>query len=87
MTRILSARQNRNVASTIAVPGLSIISKDGKRSSYLLCLLAMTKCSILINVTTDMSPTGDLLVTLIFLWGGVLLSLLRGPRVLHQHCT
>ena len=26
-----------------------------------------------------MSPTGDLLVTLIFAWGGALLSLLRDP--------
>ena len=43
--------------------------------------------SVLISVTTDMSPTGDLLVTLIFLWGGVLSSLLRGPRVLHWHGT
>ena len=30
-----------------------------------------------------LSSTGDLLVTLTFLWGGVLSSLLRGPRVLH----
>ena len=43
--------------------------------------------SVLISVTTDMSPTGDLLVTLIFRWGGVLSSLLRGPRVLHWPCT
>ena len=43
--------------------------------------------SVLISVTTDMSPTGDLLVTLIFDWGGVHLSLLSGPRVLHWHGT
>ena len=35
--------------------------------------------SVLISVTTDKSPTGDLLVTLIFIWGGVLSSLLMGP--------
>jgi hypothetical protein len=34
-------------------------------------------------VTTDMSPTGDLLVTYIFVGGNVLLSLLRGFKVLN----
>ena len=34
--------------------------------------------SVLISVTTDMSPTGDLLVTSIFAGENVLLSLLRG---------
>ena len=34
-----------------------------------------------------MSPTGDLLVTLIFAWEGVLLSLLGTLRVLHWHGT
>ena len=34
-----------------------------------------------------MSPTGDLLVTLIFLRGGSPASLLKDPRALHQHCT
>ena len=34
-----------------------------------------------------MSPTGDLLVTFIFVWGGVSSSLLRSPRVLHWHGT
>ena len=43
--------------------------------------------SVLISVTTDMSPTGDLLVTLIFAWGDVLLSLLGDSRVLHWHRT
>ena len=43
--------------------------------------------SVLISVTTDMSPTGDLLVTFIFDWGDVLLSLLGGSHVLHWHCT
>jgi hypothetical protein len=38
-------------------------------------------------VTTDMSPTGGLLVTLIFLRGSVLLSLLRDFRVLRWHGT
>ena len=43
--------------------------------------------SVLISVTTDMSPTGDLIVTSIFVWGGAFLSLLRGLRVLRQNCT
>ena len=34
-----------------------------------------------------MSPTGDLLVTFIFVGGNVLLSLLRGFQVLHWHGT
>ena len=34
-----------------------------------------------------MSPTGDLLVTSIFLWGGAHSSLLSGPRVLRWHST
>ena len=34
-----------------------------------------------------MSPTGDLHVTLIFLWGGARLSLLRDPHMLHWHGT
>ena len=42
---------------------------------------------IYISVTTDMSPTGDLLVTLIFAWGDALLSLLGDSRVLHWHGT
>ena len=36
--------------------------------------------SVLISVTTDMSPTGDLLVTLIFVWGDDPLGL---PMVSH----
>ena len=43
--------------------------------------------SVLISVTTDMSPTGDLLVTFIFAWGSVLLSLLGDLHVLHWHGT
>ena len=43
--------------------------------------------SVLISVTTDMPPTGGLLVTFIFDWGGVHLSLLSVPRVLHWHGT
>jgi hypothetical protein len=46
VARIFPARQNRNVANTIAVPVLSIALKDGERASYLLGLLAMIKCSI-----------------------------------------
>ena len=34
-----------------------------------------------------MSPTGDLLVTMIFRWGGYPLSLLRESRMLPWHCT
>ena len=34
-----------------------------------------------------MSPTGDLLVTSIFLWGGLHSSLLSVPRVLRWHGT
>ena len=46
VARIFPAQQNRNVANTIAVHGLSIILKDGESASYLLGLLAMIKCSI-----------------------------------------
>ena len=38
-------------------------------------------------MTTDMSPTGDLLVTSIFLRGGFASSLLRQPHMLHWHGT
>ena len=44
--------------------------------------------SVLISVTTDILPTGRLLVTPIFLWGGCSLSLLEGTSrvalALHQ---
>ena len=43
--------------------------------------------SVLISVTTDMSPTGDMLVIFILLVGNVLLSLLRGFQALHCHGT
>ena len=43
--------------------------------------------SVLISVTTDISPTGELLVTLIFLWGGYSFCLQRSPHVLHWHGT
>ena len=43
--------------------------------------------SVLISVTTDMSPTGDLLVTWMFQRGVVVLSLLRHTQVLHWHGT
>jgi hypothetical protein len=39
--------------------------------------------SVLISVTTDMSPTGGLLVTKIFRWGDFALSLLRWSQGLH----
>ena len=45
------------------------------------------RASVLISVTTDMSPTGDLLVTTIFHWGDIYLSLLRESHVLYWHCT
>ena len=38
--------------------------------------------SVLISVTTDISPTGELLVTPIFRWGEAVLSLLRRSYVL-----
>ena len=38
--------------------------------------------SVLISVTSDTSPTGDLLVTPIFRWGEAVLSLLRRSHVL-----
>ena len=43
--------------------------------------------SVLISVTTDMFPTGDLLVTCIFGWGSDLLSLLGDLHMLHWHGT
>jgi hypothetical protein len=43
--------------------------------------------SVLVSVTTDMSPTGDLLVAFICLREGALSSLLRGPCALHWHRT
>ena len=43
--------------------------------------------SVLVSVTTDTFPTGDLLVTSIFDWGSLLLSLLGELRMLHWHCT
>ena len=46
VAKIFPDQQNRNVANTIAVHGLSIILKDGESASYLLGLLAMIKCSI-----------------------------------------
>ena len=55
------------------------ITKPCLRLSYILCLLAITKCSsYLLLAMWQLIVTGDLL-----LWGGVLSSLLRGPRVLH----
>ena len=38
--------------------------------------------AVVISVTADMSPAGDLHVTAIFLWGDVALSLLRRSYVL-----
>ena len=43
--------------------------------------------SVLISVTADMSPTGDLLVTSIFCWGSVFTSLLWSLHVLRWHGT
>ena len=49
--------------------------------------LCSSDVSVLISVTTDMSPAGDLLVTTIFRRGDVFLSLLRESRMLHWHRT
>ena len=43
--------------------------------------------SVLVSVTSDMSPTGDLHVTAMSLWGEVALSLLRRSYVLPWHGT
>ena len=67
--------------------GLRLSSADLVAVFFSAFWLRSSVVSVLISVTTDMSPTGDLLVTLIFVWGGVLLSLLRDPRVLHWHGT
>ena len=42
---------------------------------------------VLLNVTADMSPTGDLHVPATFLWGDVALSLLRRSYVLPRPGT
>ena len=55
--------------------------------SYLLGHLAMIVVSVLISVTTDMSPTGDLLVTSILAGGSVFTSLLWSLHVLRWHGT
>ncbi len=49
-------------------------------------LLSPSAVSVLISVTTDMSPTGDLLAAFILYWGSVLIWP-RGLQVLHQDST
>jgi hypothetical protein len=69
--------------TTIAVPGLPIILQDGERDPHIFSVLRELSnvLSVVISVTNDMSPVGDLLATLIFLRGGVLLGLFTGPCV------
>ncbi len=43
--------------------------------------------SVLISVTSDLSPTGNLLAAFILYWGSVRLIWLRGLHVLHQDST